>query len=217
MSGFNSIISDALHGLGLQVTGNVVVRPEDRLSPGIKSLLLLSPAPDFWPIFTTSAEYLDGKADPMDRWSLRTIEGLARVLEGKGYFPFATASAPPAPFFRWAQRGGRAWPSPVHLLTSADMGLNLSYRGAVGLKYAADVAPREVARPCDGCHSPCVSACPAGALTATGYDVPACKSYLDDHPDGPCKSGGCLVRRACPASVAQSAEHARFHMDAFLA
>lgn len=217
MSGFKSIISDALLGLGLQVTGTVAVRPEDQLSPGLKSLVLLSPADDFWSVFTRSAEFQDGATDPMDRWSLRTISGLADLVEGVALFPFATATAPPAPFFGWAQRSGRAWPSPVHLLTSADMGLNLSYRGAVGLRHDTAIAYPEVGRPCDGCHAPCLSACPAGALTSAGYDVPACKSHLAEHPEGPCKRAGCLVRRACPVSTAQAAAHARFHMDAFLA
>ncbi|MEL6690754.1 MAG: ferredoxin [Pseudomonadota bacterium] len=174
-------------------------------------MLLLSPASSFWGIFTDSPEYCDGEAHPMDRWSARVITEIAANVDAEPVFPFGD---PPAPFFTWAQESGRAWPSPVHLLVGADMGLNVSYRG--GLKFQARLERMEAARPCDTCAQPCLSACPVGALTAEGYDVPTCKAYLQSTPDAPCLEHGCAVRRACPVSQLQAPAHAQFHMEAFL-
>ena len=34
----------------------------------------------YWPIFSQSAEYLDGAADPLDRWSQRVANEIAAEL-----------------------------------------------------------------------------------------------------------------------------------------
>ena len=206
-----SDIIDALALRGLRAAGGLNPTADDGLPPRIRSVLLLSPGPAFWDIFTASHEYQGAQADPMDRWSRRVIARLACELGAKAYFPFGPT---PAPFFGWAQRSGQAWSSPVKLLVGAEMGLNISYRGALGLTKRIDFTTE--APPCETCGAPCTGACPAGALTPEGYDVPACQDYLDRNPDGPCRTDGCQVRRACPTSSFQTGEHARFHMAAFL-
>ncbi|MEM1236405.1 MAG: ferredoxin [Pseudomonadota bacterium] len=204
-------VTAALGPRGLRVSGGFAPGSSDGLPEKVRSLVLLSPSDDFWSIFTASHEYQGGAPHPMDRWSRRVIGRLACELGAKAYFPFGPK---PAPFFAWAQRSGQAWPSPVKLLVGAEMGLNISYRGALGLTQEIDFAKE--AQPCFTCVAPCTSACPAGALTEDGYDVPSCQDYLASHPEGPCRTEGCQVRRACPASSLQSSEHARFHMDSFL-
>jgi hypothetical protein len=97
------------------------------------------------------------------------------------------------------------------------MGLFASWRGALALAEAlpADPAPS----PCLTCAGkPCLTACPPVALTARGYDLPACHGFLDTTPGRDCMESGCAVRRACPVSsrygrlAAQSAHHMRsFH------
>ncbi|MEO0487131.1 MAG: ferredoxin [Pseudomonadota bacterium] len=183
----------------------------DALPPEVKSVLLLSPGAGFWEIFAASEEHRSGAPDPLDRWSARVIGALAAELGGAAYFPFGPDAAP---FLTWAARGGRAWSSPVHLLVGADMGLNTSYRGAIGLGHRIDWPDAD--RPCEGCAAPCETACPVGALTPAGYDVPACQAYLRATPECDCRQAGCLVRRACPVSVPQTAAQAQFHMAAFL-
>lgn len=177
-----------------------------------KSIVLISPGDDFWPIFSQSDEYADGAPDPMDRWSARVLGDLARDLDARPYFPFGSDQAP---FFSWAQRSGQAWTSPVNLLVGAAMGLNLSYRGALGFDYLLEFDAAHTV--CTSCDAPCLTACPAGALNRAGYDVPACKAYLATYPASACRTKGCAVRRACPASTPQLAAHARFHMEVFLA
>jgi hypothetical protein len=207
-------IAEAAAREGLAIRGTAPVTPEDGLPRGLSSLVLLGPdEPVFWARFTASDEAQDGAPDPLDRWSRRVIGRMACDLAAKAYFPFG--GPPYRPFIGWALRSGRAHQSPVGLLVHADTGLFFSLRGVIAL---AEALPHDPApRPCDTCETqPCRTACPVGALTDRGYDVPACHSFLDTDAGRSCMEAGCLVRRACPIGrdrrlPAQSA----FHMKAF--
>lgn len=188
---------------------------DDELPTGIKSLFLLGPLePGFWPKFTASPEYLDGKADPLDRWSFRVISTLAEDLGGAAFFPFG--KPPYQPFFKWAQLSGRAHVSPVGLLVHDDAGLMVSYRGAIGFSFVI-TTPKSGQNPCEVCSDqPCLTACPVAALGGDYYDVPACKTDLE-RPTNDCLNRGCAVRRACPVSQEYARDEAQsaFHMKAF--
>ncbi|MDQ2067484.1 ferredoxin [Xinfangfangia sp. CPCC 101601] len=199
----------------LEVMGGFAVEGEDETLPtGTRALVMIGPRqPGFWPTFKTSAEWQDSQPNPMDRWSRRVIGRLACDLGGKAYFPFG--GPPYHPFYQWALRSGRCWDSPVHLLVHESQGLWVSYRGALALKVPLEFP--QAAKPCDSCiEKPCLSACPAGALTGAGYDVPRCHAWLDEAGQA-CLSGGCLVRRACPVSRghARMAEQSAYHMGQF--
>jgi len=184
------------------------------LPDGVQTLVLLGPSAAFWPQFTTSVEYADHAPDPMDRWSRRVIDGLAQDLGAQPFYPFGTA--PPHPFYRWALATGRVWSSPVRLLVHDEAGLWVSFRGALGLSERLTLPPAP-ANPCTDCAQPCLTACPAGALGAQGYDVPRCHDWLDQ-PDGQsCMTSGCAVRAACPLSQnhGRVAEHTAYHMRQF--
>ncbi|VAW01710.1 Ferredoxin, partial [hydrothermal vent metagenome] len=142
---------------------------------GVQTLALLGPSePGFWAHFTASDEYRDGQVDPLDRWSERVISKLANLLDAQAFFPFG--GPPYQPFIQWAQDSGRAHVSRVGLLVHDQMGLWLSYRGALGLKQRLDL-PETPPSPCLSCEKqPCVTACPVDALTAESYDVAACKA-----------------------------------------
>ncbi|MEL6701557.1 MAG: ferredoxin, partial [Pseudomonadota bacterium] len=101
---------------GLQPLGAFAPTDDDDLS-GIKSVVMIAPAPDFWTQFTASHEWQGGLPDPMDRWSQRVIGRLALELDAKAYFPFT--GPPYRPFYSWAQRAGQSHASPVTLLISA--------------------------------------------------------------------------------------------------
>lgn len=197
----------------LEVLGGFSVEDgEEGFPAGTRTLVLLGPAePGFWPHLTSQEEW--GGPDPVDRWSRRVIGRIACDLGAKALFPFG--GPPYSPFQRWALRSGRAWESPVRLLVHDRQGLMVSFRGALALKEELDLAP--AAKPCDTCaDKPCLSACPAGALGAGGYDVPACHVWLDTGGEA-CLSGGCLVRRACPVSqtYARMPEQSAYHMRQF--
>lgn len=185
------------------------------LPDGVETLLLIAPdGPRFWTAFTLSPEYCDGRPDPMDRWSVRVLDGLAQALGGQAFFPFG--ANPPHPFFTWALASGRAQSSPVQWLIHDRQGLWLSFRGALGFATAIDL-PSPTPAPCEDCVRPCVSACPVGALTDKGYDVPACHTFLDSDQGADCMNRGCAVRRACPVSVAfgRDPDQSAFHMRHF--
>lgn len=200
---------------GLDIFGAFHPRPEDRAPEGVGTMILLGPRePGFWPMFTTTPEYLDGAPDPMDRWSTRVIGALADFLGATAFFPFG--GPPFQPFIRWAHGSGRAFQSPVGLLVHDTAGLMISYRGALGFAAAFNL-PENSANPCLRCvEKPCLGACPVDAFGLGFYDVPACKADLE-RAGNDCMMQGCRVRRSCPVSktYARAAEQSAFHMRAF--
>jgi hypothetical protein len=199
----------------LTVLGAFHTKESDGLEAG-GTLALLGPRePAFWPHVTAAPEFSDGNPDPIDRWSARVISRAAETLGGRALFPFGT---PVHPFFTWALRCGTCHVSPVRLLVHERAGLWVSFRGAIFLPRKLALPPAGH-HPCDTCDGhPCLSACPAGALTGDGYDVPACQAFLETGAGETCLTRGCAVRRACPVGAsygrveAQSAYHMReFH------
>lgn len=205
--------ADRLRQDHLDIFGAFHTRPSDGLERG--TLLLLGPAePGFWAHVTNAPEFADGAPDPLDRWSSRVISAAARELGGRAFLPFGQ---PVHPFFSWALRSGRAWPSPVALLVHDTAGLLVSYRGAILLPGLLDL-PERPARPCDDCADrSCLDACPVSALTGAGYDTDRCHDFLDTVPGRDCMRKGCAVRRACPAGAGYGRLEAQsaFHMERF--
>jgi epoxyqueuosine reductase len=200
----------------LAILGAFHPEPGDGAPPATGTLLLIGPAgPEFWPHVTASPEFADARPDPLDRWSRRVIGRLACSLGGKALFPFG--GPPWRPFHAWALRTGRIWESPVRLLVHDTAGLWLSFRGALALPARLDLPPPGPS-PCESCaDQPCRTACPVGALGPTGYDVPACRAFLDTAPGADCMDRGCAVRRACPVSAAHGRlpAQAAYHMRRF--
>lgn len=190
------------------------LHPADGTVPGVATVVLLGPdEPRFWDIVRASPEYRDGAADPIDRWSLRVIGGLAAALGAVAFYPFG--GPPWQPFTGWARASGAAWASPVGLLVNAERGLFVSFRGALGFGERLAL-PAPAAFPCAACARPCLTACPVGALGAHGYDVGACHRYLDTAEGADCLARGCAVRRACPVGRGMRPEaQSAFFMTAF--
>jgi epoxyqueuosine reductase len=214
MVGLDQIVDLAQpHALAVMGAFHKGVAP---LPDGVETLVMLGPSePGFWGSFTQSPEYRDNLPDPMDRWSRRVIDGLAQSLDAQAFYPFATT--PAHPFYTWAKATGRAWSSPVQFLVHDVAGLWLSYRGALGFATRLDLPPAPAHSPCTNCEQPCATACPVGALSLSGYDVPACHAYLDQPKGQTCMTRGCAVRAACPVSRAygRSPEQSAFHMRQF--
>lgn len=195
--------------LGLEVAG--ALHPEDG-----GTLVLLMAAPDFWEILQKAPEFVG--PDPVDRYSERVVDELARHFNARAEFPFG--GPPYAPFIKWARASERAWQSPVGMLVHDRAGLMISFRGALRFRRGLPYQVVPSVSPCKSCTGvPCRTACPVDALSAeTGYDVDACHRHLDTEAGRVCMEGGCLARRACPVSQrfgrdpAQSAHHmAAFH------
>lgn len=209
-------LAETLAAHHLEILGGFHPQADETLPAGTQTLLLLGPAePGFWAHLTAQPEWSDGKPDPVDRWSRRTIGTIACDLGAKAIFPFG--GPPYHPFQRWALRSGQAWESPVRLLVHATQGLMVSFRGALALRDRVAI-PDPLPKPCDTCQTkPCLTACPPAALSGAGYDVPACHAFLDTAQGAPCLAGGCLTRRACPLSQAYArvAQQSAYHMGRF--
>ncbi|MBN7785926.1 hypothetical protein JYP51_13425 [Ponticoccus gilvus] len=211
-----SDLAGAARGRGLALRGAFHPKAADRAPEGTGTIVMIGPdEPRFWPIFTAAPEYRDGAPDPLDRWSRRVIDALAQEVGATALYP---SDGPPyAPFIRWAERTGTAWPSPVGPLVQAEAGLFISYRAALALPARLPLSDTPT-QPCPRCARPCETACPVGALSPDHpYDVPRCKAHIASDAGEACRAG-CLVRRACPVAVdfARLPEQSAFHQSAFM-
>ena len=210
-----------IESVGLCARGGFYPVPEDALADvegrAVRTLILVGlTGTRHWYRFAGSPEYQDGRADPLDRWSIRIIDALACELQGRAFYPF---DGPPWwPFQRWARRALALHVSPLGVLIDPKFGQWHSYRGALALTSEVQLpAPVPWPDPCQRCESkPCLHSCPVGAVKQGSYDVDACRSHVRSTETG-CRSAGCLARRACPvgAEHAYLPTQAAFHMRAF--
>lgn len=210
-------VLDAAGEAGLIVMGALDVAATGAKAVEAGTLVLLGAGPAFWTTFTEAPEWTDGAADPVDRWSMRVIGGLAKDFGATAYFPFG--GPPYAPFIDWALKSGRAFSSPTGMLVHDTVGLMISYRGALHFAHSLAIPAASAASPCAGCaDTPCLGACPVGALGgAAPYDVPRCHEFLDSPAGQSCMMQGCAVRRACPISrgAGRRPEQSALHMRSF--
>ena len=130
----------AIRRAGLAPRGALLLEESERADElaDIRTIVLAGMAGrDAWSAFAASPEASDGLDHPLDRWSRRLIETLARELGGKALFPFG--GPPFLPFQRWAQRAEPVHSSPIGLLIHPHYGLWHSYRGALGFPDALAV------------------------------------------------------------------------------
>ena len=222
---FNSRFDALLQPFGLSRIGSMRVGPEDRVpdidegKPARSLLLAGNGGASFWPLFRRSTEFADGLADPLDRWSKRVGEDIAKTLGGRAIFPFEGPPYPP--FLAWADKTGRSVQSRLSLFMHERFGLWHAYRFALALPEPLDPSPREsrFESPCLTCaDKPCLKVCPVDAFAGPSYRADLCFDYLRSHSNSDCRQLGCESRRACPVGKAFTyvPEQAGFHMDAFV-
>jgi len=173
----------------------------------------------YWPVFSQSCEYRDGKPDPLDRWSRRVAEQVAKAIGASAIYPFE--GPPYYPFLQWAKRAEPLSQSPMGLMIHPNYGLWHAYRFGLLLSEAKapDTPGISVESPCLSCDGqPCLHSCPVDAFSNGGYDVDSCAAYLKQEPQALCHQQGCLARLACPVGEAYRYEPAQhtFHLRAFL-
>lgn len=213
-------VASALAAHGMILRGGFEPRPEDAVPdaaegmPARALLLVGNAGPAMWREFSP---HIDGARHPLDRWTRAVVGPLAERFGARAVFPF---DDPPLPFQRWAKRAEGLASSPVGVLIHPEFGLWHAYRAALLFGCRVDEIPLPVSAPvpCDGCAAkPCLSACPVGAFTGSGYDVPACAGHLASRASRPCHDDGCRARDACPVGreYRYDSEQIRFHMTAF--
>lgn len=201
---------------GLRIRGTFNPGSGDGAPDGVQTLLLIGYlGGEMWPIFQRQGK---DEPNPLDGWTRRVIDPLAKELGAVALYPF---EGPPwLPFQRWAMRAEGLTQSPVGPLIHPEYGLWHGYRAALGLRERIAAVPPALPKElCADCQAKlCLAACPAGVFDGGRYDLPLCRAYLKT-ADNACLDGGCLARRACPVGSqnAYGPEQARFHMQAFLA
>jgi epoxyqueuosine reductase len=141
---------------------------------------------------------------------------MARDFGGNCPFPLRRPALAALPDLGAADRADLAKPG-VRLLIHADAGLWVAFRGALALPFDVPLPPAPTPAP-PAQPETLPRRLPGLGPRRRGYDVPACRAFLDTDAGASCLSRGCAVRRACPASrnharlPAQSAYHmSQFH------
>ncbi len=175
-----------------------------------------------WTTIKQSPEYNDGKADPIDRWAMRTGTHIAKQLSAKAIFPFQ--GPPYHPFLTWAESVDEVYPSKLGMFIHRDYGLWHAYRFALlllDIPNDMSIASEKPPSPCESCQGlPCLNSCPVNAFSfengKANYDVATCVNHLHDS-NADCHQQGCLARNACPVGInyRNPTELQQFHMQAF--
>lgn len=224
-SGVLRELSVELAAFGLLLRGGFAVDPVrdqavlDRDGAARSLVLIGNAGSEMWEKSGDEVRSL-GSSNPLDRWTRSKVEPIAGRLGGTALFPF---DGPPYwPFQQWAARAEGVRPSPLGILMHPTFGLWHAYRAAILLSMTVALPKPETAgHPCDTCvDRPCLSACPVGAFTESGYAVDRCVAHVvETQPEfDHCYQAGCRARLACPVGAGwrYGADHARFHMRAFI-
>jgi len=201
----------AFAGTGLLVRGGF--QPSEGETGSL--VLIGNAGPEMWAGFAAGRK---DEPDPLDAWTRRVVNPLARQLGADAVYP---NDRPYQPFQSWAKRAEPVYPSPLGILIHPEYGLWHAYRAALRFPHILDGLParKDMASPCDSCASkPCLSACPVGAFDGKSYDVEACAGHLRDGDVPDCANLGCRARDACPIATGwrYPPEQIAFHMAAFV-
>ena len=213
-------IKQALAPFGLKLRGIAALSPDEKQVYGFTAntvALVGNIGSSFWPVFRQSREYADGKANPLDRWSLRLAKQIAPRLNATPVFPFQ--GPPYLPFQQWAKRAETLQQSPIGLMMHPQYGLWHAYR--FGLLLTEPIASTIVQQdsPCLSCsEQPCLNTCPVNAFSDSGYDIARCAQYLQQTSATDCARHGCMARYECPAgrNYRYIDEQSQFHLQTFL-
>ncbi|RUU75216.1 4Fe-4S dicluster domain-containing protein [Mesorhizobium sp. M7A.F.Ca.MR.362.00.0.0] len=216
-------IAAALHANGLVLRGGFNFTPGDAPptgssgAPAAAVLLVGQAGAAPWPHFRRWRESQPGQiANPLDNWSREVIGAVAQDFGARAISP---SDKPYLPFQQWAMRAEGLKPSPLGILMHPRYGLWHAYRGALLFdNEIALPAVREAIHLCDSCvEKPCLKSCPADAYSAQGFAYQSCLAHVRGPNGGPCRSGGCLDRNACPygTKYRYPPEVQAFHMASF--
>jgi hypothetical protein len=147
-----------------------------------------------------------GDPDPIDTFTGMTVsEEAARFAAAfpearlRVVYPFGEQAATFS-FTRLAEEAGLGTADTVlRLLLHPRYGPWVSLRACLLTDLDLPAGGRlESFRPCEECPRPCLNVCPAGVLTAGGWDHAACFAY---RRAGPNCLDGCAPRLACPVGA----------------
>jgi ferredoxin len=191
----------------LAVLDNRVLR-EAELSDSWQALLLVgNSGPQMWQCMP--ADYRD-RRDPVDEYAFDTVTQVLSVhlqtTDWQILFPAVAENTPPEcpPLQQLGALAGWHHPSPLGTGINDRSGLWFAYRAVVGISSPMPAAGMaETKSPCLSCSAqPCVSACPAEAISYQRMpDMHACATFRLQ-PQSPCVDR-CEARLACPVATAK--------------
>jgi len=171
------------------------------LLPGARSALVLAcGGRSFGEAFARSREARDGRADPVDRFTERTVSGaiLRRRephLAANALYYWEQQDGHFADFVALARACGLGSPSRLGVLIHPHYGPWVAIRAVILTQAPLSVTPSlQTPSPCQDCPAPCAAACPGAALARLDFDVSACvRTTLSRET---CRLR-CDARRAC--------------------
>ncbi|HEV7732510.1 MAG TPA: hypothetical protein VGR62_10135 [Candidatus Binatia bacterium] len=187
-----------LLGVASAATYDATVPAPHRLAhiaPGMRSAIVIgNGGRAFWDAFQR-AEMMG--PDPLDAFTRTVVtQALDPLPAGaRVVYPFDHPGTPVS-FVHLAECAGLGRRSLLGMLVHPEYGPWMALRAAVLLPETLDPSPVPAFDPCPACvERPCISACPAGAVGTTGWDVPRCMAYRLQ-PVDEC-AGQCHARVDC--------------------
>jgi hypothetical protein len=174
-----------------------------RLLPDARAMIVIgNGGAEFWGAYRAYCarhQTHEGRPDPLDRFTQIVIEDVVRPLvggEARIFYPFRFADEPVS-FLRLAECAGLGRPGLTGVLLHPVFGPWIAFRAAIAVPFhLAAPRPSDGFDPCPTCvERACMPACPAGAVTARGWDIPRCAAERARDPD-PC-AARCHARFEC--------------------
>ena len=208
MTGVLDLLTTRFDRVGLNVVGatsiaayDVRVAPPQRLAPHASeartAIVVGNGGGAFWAAFRAAHARDGSSADPLDRFTRDVVAtATADVAGARTVFPF-DATPTLVDFQTLAELAGLGRRSLVGVLVHPEYGPWLALRAAILVREDVRAArPADGFDPCPGCvERPCITACPAGAVGADGWDVPRCVAHR--LADATRCAGGCHARLDC--------------------
>ena len=123
-------IEIVLKEFGLTNLGIVIFN--NRFLKKYEIAMLIGPDEPFFGIYLKIKRIHLWSKNPLNKWSKRIIDSIAKKFSGTAFYPFQ--NNPIIPFYDWALNTGKFWQSPVKLLVHERRGLMVSFRGAIAFE-----------------------------------------------------------------------------------
>ena len=172
-----------------------------KLHPAGKCLIVLgNGGADFWRTYADAGPH-HAAAHPVDAFTVECVEArVVPVLRRAGvefrlFYPFRF-TAEPLSFLHAGACAGLGVRSRLGILIHPVYGPWMALRAAISIAAALPASPPLAFDGCTSCsEQPCIRACPGGAISRVGWDVPACARQRLQEPDS-CAEG-CHARLQC--------------------
>lgn len=188
--------------IGLNLVGVADGRDYQHLLDGCqRAIVFANGGTKLWDCFIDDLrqhpQHLSAHQHPLDDFVGRWIAQVDPMLDGaRRWVQCADETDVFIDFRPLAKAAGLGFPSPVGLLIHPVYGLWVSLRAVLLTTEEIPITVDVSSNPCSTCiEKPCVAACPAGAVTESGWSVQRCAAFHQSHTD--CATT-CHSRLQCP-------------------